>query len=194
MAVFSSKSGKWVSTAAAASALGVSERTILRRAAAGKLESRKETTARGVMVVVSLESQDVPTGADIVRTGADTKTTLKTPSNGVGVPTGADGADIGADTTLTAHLLDENRFLRGVIEQLQRDGAETRASLREALKAPRQLTSGTVQTTPEVPTATANRAGEQIHVRAAKGAQNATESGDEVDFDELESLINRVFK
>jgi hypothetical protein len=127
---------KWVSTARAAAALGVSERTVLRRAAAGKLESRRETTARGVVVVVALDSADVPTGAD-------TQTMLKTPQNGAEVPTGADGADIGADTRLMAHLSDENRFLRGVIEQLQRDGAETRAALREALKAPRQLTAGT---------------------------------------------------
>jgi hypothetical protein len=122
-----------------------------------------------------------------VRTGADTKTTLKTPQNGAEVRTGADGAD----TTLTAHLLDENRFLRGVIEQLQRDGAETRASLREALKAPRQLTSGTVQTTPS---ATAKRDGEGLGAGQPNGAETTPESEVVVDFDEIESLINRVFK
>lgn len=143
----------WVSTSAAAAALGVSERTILRRAQAGKLESRKETTARGVVVVVSLDNGQVPTGAD-------TQNTLKTPQIASEVPTGADGADRGADTNLTTHLAEENRFLRGVIEQLQRDGAETRAALREALKAPRQLTSGTTQTSPEAPTATEKSAGE----------------------------------
>jgi hypothetical protein len=182
---------EWVSTAKAAAALGVSERTVLRRAAAGKLESRRETTARGVVVVVSLESQDVPTGADIVRTGADTQTTLETPPNGVEVPTGADGAVRGADTTLTAHLLDENRFLRGVIEQLQRDGAETRASLREALKAPRQLTSGTVQTTPDPRVSSDNRADGQIPVGAANEAGNDAENDD---LDEINDLIYRVFK
>jgi excisionase family DNA binding protein len=49
---------------------------------------------------------------------------------------------------LTARLLTqletENSFLRATVEQLQRDGAETRAALREALKmAPKQLTAGT---------------------------------------------------
>ncbi len=186
---------RWVSTSAAASALGVSERTVLRRAAAGKLESRKETTARGVMVVVSLESQDVPTGADRVRTGADTQTTLKSALNGSEVPTGADGADRGADTTLTAHLLEENRFLRGQIQEGNRNAAELRAALRKALdSAPKMLTSGTTATTPESPVSSDKRTGEQIHVGAGNGAQNAPESEDEVDFDELESLINRVFK
>lgn len=140
---------EWVSTAAAAALLGVSERTILRRAAAGKFPSRKETTPRGLVVVVALDRGEV-------RAGADTQTTLKTPQIASEVPTGADGAD----TRLMAHLADENRFLRGVIEQLQRDGAETRAALREALKAPRQLTSGTTQTSPEAPTATDKSAGE----------------------------------
>lgn len=38
------------------------------------------------------------------------------------------------------HLIEENKFLRAVVEQLQRDGAETRAALREALKlAPKEL-------------------------------------------------------
>jgi hypothetical protein len=135
---------EWVSTAAAAAHFGVSERTVLRRAAAGKLESRRETTTRGVVVVVALDSADVPTGADIVRTGADTQTTLKTPEIAPEVPTGADGADRGADTTLTAHLLEENRFLRATVEQHQRSEAELRQSLREALRAmPKALTAGT---------------------------------------------------
>jgi hypothetical protein len=136
----------WVSTSAAAAALGVSERTVLRRAAAGKLESRRETTPRGVVVVVALDSADVPTGAD------------------------------GADTNLTTHLAEENRFLRGVIEQLQRDGAETRAALREALKAPRQLTSGPTQSVPEVPTASAQRADEGLDGAAGNEAENGAVS------------------
>jgi hypothetical protein len=44
---------------------------------------------------------------------------------------------------LLAQLETENAFLRGVVEQLQRDGAETRAALRKALDGqPKQLTSG----------------------------------------------------
>jgi hypothetical protein len=170
---------EWVSTARAAAALGVSERTILRRAAAGKLESRKETTARGVMVVVALDTANVPTGADIVRTGADTQATLETPSNGVEVPTGADrGADRGADTDLTTHLLDENRFLRGVIEQLQRDGAEVRAALRDALKVmPKAITSGAADSAPEPPKKAADRADEPTHAPPADASQNGPDSG-----------------
>ena len=137
--------GKWVSTSAAAAVLGVSERTVLRRAVAGKLPSRKETTGRGVVMLVALESgaagADVPTGA---ARGADTQNTLESAPEAREVPTGADTFTRGADTGLSAHLAEENRFLRGVIEQLQRDGAETRAALREALKSmPKALTTGT---------------------------------------------------
>lgn len=173
---------EWVSTAIAAARLGVSERTILRRAQAGKLESRKETTTRGVVVVVALDCGEVPTGADIVPTGADTQTTLETPSNGAEVPTGADGAD----TTLTAHLLDENRFLRGVIEQLQRDGAETRASLREALKAmPKAITSGAAPMAVERTQAPSNGASGGSVAAASNGAQNALEGEESASYGAL---------
>jgi hypothetical protein len=37
-------------------------------------------------------------------------------------------------STLTAHLLEENKFLRGALEARDRDAAELRAALREALK------------------------------------------------------------
>jgi hypothetical protein len=100
------------------------------------------------------------------------------------VPTGADGADRGADTDLTTHLAEENRFLRGVIEQLQRDGAETRAALCEALKAPRQLTSGTTPTAPEAPTASA--------ISPDEGLGGA--APDEAGLDEINDLIYRVFQ
>jgi len=47
-------------------------------------------------------------------------------------------------------LKDEVRFLRGLIEQLQRDGAETRAALRKALEnAPRQLEQGKAPDAPQ---------------------------------------------
>lgn len=185
---------EWVSTAIAAARLGVSERTILRRAQAGKLPSRRQTTPRGVVVVVSLDCEDVPTGADIVRTGADTQTTLKTPQIAPEVPTGADGADRGADTTLTSHLLEENRFLRATVEQLQRDGAETRAALREALKAmPKQLAAGAADSAPEHAGRAENRAGEATHAPHANDAQSATDSGGAITYgsiaDDLEAML-----
>jgi hypothetical protein len=37
-------------------------------------------------------------------------------------------------STLTVHLLEENRFLRAALEARDRDAAELRAALREALK------------------------------------------------------------
>jgi hypothetical protein len=130
----------WISTSEAAARLGVSERTVLRRAKTGVLLSRKETTARGVMMLVSLEGADVPTGAD---TGPNQSGQGQTPdvaTGGAKVPT---EVPTGADTDFKAHLIAENAFLRGVIEQLQRDGAETRNALRKALElAPKMLTPG----------------------------------------------------
>jgi hypothetical protein len=182
---------EWVSTTTAAAHFGVSERTILRRAAAGKLESRRETTARGVIIVVALETGEVRTGADIVPTGADTQPTLKTPQIASEVPTGADGADRGADTTLTAHLLDENRFLRGVIEQLQRDGAEVRAALRDALKVmPKAITSGAADSAPEPP----KRTDEPTHAPPADASQNAPERDEPTTYDELADWLEKEMR
>jgi hypothetical protein len=94
------------------------------------------------------------------------------------VPTGADGADRGADTDLTTHLAEENRFLRGVIEQLQRDGAETRAALREALKAmPKALPEGTAPA-PQSPEATAISPDGVAHTEPSSGPQNGASGPD----------------
>jgi hypothetical protein len=183
-----SLTSSWVSTATAAAHFCVSERTVLRRAAAGKLTSRKATTSRGVVVEIRLDGVEVPTGADRVPTradrGADTQTTLKTPGIAPEVPTGA-------DTRLLAHLADENKFLRGVVEQLQRDGAETRASLRKALDGqPKQLTSGaasgdsqTTATAPEAPTATAISPHVVLPVEPSSGGE----------LGEIDDLIYKVF-
>lgn len=75
----------WLSTSEAAARLGVSERTVLRRAKAGVLLSRKDTTARGVMMLVSLEGADVPTGG---ARGADTSPNQSGQGQTPDVPTG----------------------------------------------------------------------------------------------------------
>lgn len=119
-------SGQWFPVAVVAARLCVSERTVQRRAKRGELEVREVSDEQGKRLLIRL---DLPTGAD----------NLPTPNHVQSVEA-ADSSPHPADKVLTAHLVEENRFLRGVIEQLQRDGAETRNALREALKlAPKQL-------------------------------------------------------
>jgi hypothetical protein len=67
----------------------------------------------------------------------------------------------------------ENRFLKLQIEEGNRNAAELRASLRAALSAmPKQLTSGTPETAPESPTATAKRADEGLDGASGNEAGN----------------------
>ncbi len=104
-------------------------------------------------------------------------------------------ADRGGDDLAAryiARLETENDFLRATVEQHQRSEAELRAALREALKAaPRQLMSGT----PEAPRTPTNRADEQRHGTLDKGAQIEAETNAPsiADFEEIESLIQKVF-
>ncbi len=134
------KAEEWLSVAAAARRLELSERTIQRKAARGELLARTVSDEQGKRLLIRF---DLPTPADRVPTPShaqkgEAADTLARP---------ADKLATGADTSLTAHLVEENRFLRGVIEQLQRDGAETRSALREALRAmPKQLLQGTSET------------------------------------------------
>jgi len=135
---------KWLSVAAAARRLELSERTIQRRAARGELDARTVSDEQGKRLLIRFE---VPTpndrGADKLPTGADNLTTHIHAQRGEAAdnsPLAADKLPTPNDTSFAGHLLEENRFLRGVIEQLQRDGAEVRAALRKALElAPKQL-------------------------------------------------------
>jgi hypothetical protein len=158
----------WLSAAAAAQVLGVSEKTVWRRAKVGQLIGRKVTSARGGLVwEIALNPTGQPTGQtdrpDTKPTGQrlykieqnltenqgfDAQTDRTSRADKTDRPTGQNGA---TDRTKEVELLEdalarerENAaFLRGVIEQLQRDGAETRATLRKALDGqPKQLTSG----------------------------------------------------
>ncbi len=92
-----------------------------------------------------------------------------------------------------------NGFFRGLIEQRDRDAAELRAALREALKAmPKAFTSGTPEAAPtasESPPAHQNRADEQTRAALDNGPKIALETPDTsaADFDEIASLIQKVF-
>lgn len=154
----------WLSTSQVAARLGCSERTVQRRCKRGTLPARLVATSDGQewqIEAAALEAaakgaargaatndtpdsspseqcRQVPTIDD---RGADTSDEVPTggASSSVGsvvsVPTGGDSAfREEAASTFNVHLLQENAFLRGVIEQQQRDAAELRAALREALK------------------------------------------------------------
>jgi hypothetical protein len=75
-----------------------------------------------------------------------------------------------------ADLRDEVMFLRGLIEQRDRDAAELRASLREALRAmPKQLGAGDAPAMPQ-PTPTAPPGAQESGVVSNQGAANVESS------------------
>ena len=155
----------WLSVAQAAAALGISSKTVWRRARAGELTARKVASERGGKVwEIALNPSgqtDRPTGQARPDTERPSKAqtpeiereasgqTERPPSGQAAKPSGQSlSGEAGAAVQFTAHLIEENRFLRATVEQLQRDGAEVRAALREALKlAPKQLTAGESSTT-----------------------------------------------
>jgi hypothetical protein len=137
----------WLSVSAAALALGVSDKTIWRRARRGEITARKVKGARGVLVweiclnhtgqsnrptgqaIPATNAANRPTSPDIERedTGQPLRPITGQPAKVTGQKKKKNGARLN-------EARDEIKFLRGVIEQLQRDGAETRAALRAALK------------------------------------------------------------
>jgi hypothetical protein len=152
----------WLSVAQAATAAGISKRAMQKRATLGRIGARKIGAGAGAGAVWQIDGRELA-GANCELAGAnreprtanrfaplanfERKTRRELRTDGC-EPT-ANREPMGANSE--AELLratverdaSEIAFLRGVIEQLQRDGAETRAALREALKAPRQLTAGT---------------------------------------------------
>ena len=125
----------------AAARLGISERTVQRRCKNGQLSARLDTTPDGAQWLI--DPATLPTCA---ATTADKVPTANHSQNVPKAATGADTADkvpTGDDSELLNHLRGENAFLRGLVEQRDRDAAELRATLRELTKAmPKALTEG----------------------------------------------------
>jgi hypothetical protein len=94
---------------------------------------------------------------------------------------GGDSATDSSDreTLLRDSLANERTqtaFLRATIEQLQRDGAETRAALREALKlAPKAITAGAAESSDA---AAMDARSDATGSKPTKGAPNAPESSE----------------
>ncbi len=111
----------------AAQVLGLSIRTVQRRLDAGTLEVVEVEGVRRVRLPLDATVGDRVTrqpGRQVARHGTPTNATEgDKPAPQVLVP-----------GTREEELKEEIRFLRGVVEQQQRDAAELRAALREALK------------------------------------------------------------
>lgn len=144
---------EWLSVALASGRLGVSERTIQRRAARGELGARTVSDEQGKRLLIRF---DLPTPADKVPTPSHAQNGEAADTLGIAADKVPTANDTPADTSFAGHLLEENRFLRGVIEQLQRDGAEVRAALRKALElAPKQLPASSGAPSPVAPDSSA---------------------------------------
>ena len=131
----------WLSVADVSRLEGIAPRTVQRRCTAGKYTFRTLETANGLRFEIDADS--LKKGAATEAGNAATIVATTPRQNEIFAATNA--------ATMETELRDQlerereqNQFLRGVIEQLQRDGAETRAALREAQKQSKpQLTTGT---------------------------------------------------
>jgi hypothetical protein len=158
---------KWVSVSEAAAARRCSIRTVKRWIETGEVESRKEGGRRLILMLDSgadesakRDTKGTPqkghkpfavsplTPLDAQKEGHSEGTQDARPVSLLALSGGDSSASASdREAELLRDSLASERaqvaFLRSTIEQLQRDGAETRAALREALKAmPKQLTSG----------------------------------------------------
>lgn len=142
----------WLSVAEVSRLEGIAPRTVQRRCTAGKYTFRTLETANGPRFEIDADSlkKGAATEAENAATIAATTPRQNEIFAATNAATRRDNSDQNA-ATMETELRDklererqQNQFLRGVIEQLQRDGAETRAALREAQKQSKpQLTTGT---------------------------------------------------
>lgn len=185
--------GNWLSIAQACQLFGVSDRTVKRRIEAGEIQSKLENLPRGgVRRLVLVDEREGHARDKTARDVRDTEGTRARDTSERETQTVRDKTDERAgragqterDTRGTngeVELLhatverdrEEIQFLRGLVEQRDRDAAELRAALREALKAmPKALPEGTAPT-PQSPVATAISPDEPTHASAVKVAQIA---------------------
>ena len=191
MALSSANSGgpKWLSANDAAAVLGVSPKTVWRRAKSGELTARKVASERGGEVwEIALETPtdrpDKPTGQNrptdrtqtapkVIDEREPTGQTERTPTDRPAKPTGQNAdTDAATGARFMAHLETENKFLRAALEQRDRDAAELRAALRTALK----LTAGT--SAPQLGAANPENAGNGGGVAASGAAVDREKSSE----------------
>ena len=158
----STPSGEWLTVSQAAAALVLSEKTIRKRLTAGEIPGEKEPLPRGGVswrVPASwVETERKRAGIGTERDGRETEDLQPERNQAATVPelvplrdgTGTEGGTEAGSTPngsgterLLTHMKEENKFLRSLLEARDRDAAELRAALREALRlAPKQLTDG----------------------------------------------------
>jgi excisionase family DNA binding protein len=150
-----------VSFEEAARRLGVSLRTVQRRVKDGNLNSIESDGARLVCLARAATRRDNDaTPRQIDATQRDTPQAGSTP-------------DVAASL---AQSREEILFLRGLIEQRDRDAAELRAALREALKAmPKAITAGNESTPIEASQAPIIPPGDVAPVAQKQSPQNGTQ-------------------
>lgn len=158
--------GKWLSVATVAARLETSERSVQRRCKDGRLRARLVPTPTGQAWEIDPTQFDPDTND--TNDGATTETPLQTtptpqettlPTQETTATTGndTDGATRTTADDMTARYIAqierENAFLRAQVEEGNRNAAELRAALREALRnAPKQLTAGNGASETEIPT------------------------------------------
>jgi excisionase family DNA binding protein len=126
-----------LSITAAAQVLGLSVRTVQRRLDAGTLQAVEVEGARRVRL-----PDDATSNATDRATGGTPQGDTVTRQHATGDATEGDSlgdtrqAQVLAAPSREEELREEIRFLRGVVEQQQRDSAELRAALRENHKLP----------------------------------------------------------
>lgn len=214
----------WLSVGDAAALLGVSARAVQKRAERGTLTARRVQHGRALRWEIDGRELDANQSAngsqDVRKVGAKRSQDGREPNaqnanseretvRKMDARRSQDGRERFASTdALTAQLLaqleTENAFLRATVEQLHRDGAETRAALRESLKqrAP-QLTAGESSTINPTPTDAQQRDEKRAATKetgdAPNGSQRQAGAPEETDWntvyadlaDEIEKGENR---
>lgn len=165
----------------AAKALGVSLRTVQRRLDRGELGFTERDGKRFVLLEPGADARDKTRDSDATH------------------DTTARQVDATRDKNheRESELKEEIRFLRGLVEQRDRDAAELRAALREALKVvPRQLTAAPEQAARIERQEPQNGAAGIYGPTTPKGAKIEQErdetSVEEMGADELRELCFRV--
>ncbi len=138
----------WLSVAQAARRLEVSPRAIQKRCASGTLPARRVPGARGEVWEVSTQGLTVNPSANGEPVKANPSANVRRQVRAdVPIPAPNQGEPQRERRTLESErereLKEEVRFLRGQLEDANRNAAEIRAALRDALKmAPKMLTAG----------------------------------------------------
>ena len=145
-------SSQWRTVAEVAALLGVSERAVQKRCTAGTLSAHRIETPKGAVWEIDAGNITASQNRAVRRAEPNAKSSPnRTVRNAEPVTQPDDAPDFA--TRYVEHLESENDFLRRALEQRDRDAAELRAALREALKVQtRQLTTAT-----EVPETALNR-------------------------------------